>query len=186
MQSLTKHFGNYLITISPILNFKIIRQELIINIYYKDIIKIFFILKLHTNCQFKYISDISVIDYPENKNRFILVYNILSLIYNARLRVKTSLNIIEPINSISSLYSCANWWEREIWDMFGIFFINHPDLRRILTDYGFEGFPLRKDFPLNGFIEVRYNHITKTIVFDIIKQAQKFNSFIFKNPWKNY
>jgi NADH dehydrogenase (ubiquinone) Fe-S protein 3 len=186
MQTKTKQIGNYLLKISPILNFKINKQELIVNVYYTDIIKILLVLKLHTNSQFKYVSDISVIDYPENKNRFVIVYNLLSIRYNSRIRLKTSLNILKPIESITPLYSCANWWEREIWDMFGIFFIGHPDLRRILTDYGFEGFPLRKDFPLNGFLEARYDYVSKTIIFESIQQSQKFNLFSFKNPWKNF
>jgi NADH dehydrogenase (ubiquinone) Fe-S protein 3 len=115
-----------------------------------------------------------------------LVYNLLSVHYNARIRVKTYTDELTPVESASSVYLSADWFEREIWDMYGIFFTNHPDLRRILTDYGFEGHPLRKDFPLSGYTEVRYDDELKRIVSEPIELAQEFRKFELKSPWEQF
>jgi NADH/F420H2 dehydrogenase subunit C len=135
------------------------------------------------NCQYKVLTAITGTDYPERIDRFEVSYELLSLKFNNRLRVKTSINEVGSLESITKVYSSANWWEREIWDMFGIFFSNHPDLRRILTDYGFEGYPLRKDFPLSGYVEVRYDDTVKRVVCEPLELAQEFRSFNFESPW---
>jgi NADH:ubiquinone oxidoreductase subunit C len=108
---------------------------------------------------------------------------LLSLVFNNRIRVKTYVNEITPVMSVVPFYPCANWWEREVWDLYGIFFENHPDLRRILTDYGFEGHPMRKDFPLTGYVELKYDESRKRIVVEPVKLAQEFRSFTFETPW---
>src|SRR5690606_16772658 len=126
-----------------------------------------------------------IIDYPQKGARFEIVYNLLSLRFNTRLKVKLNINEIQTVNSIVSIYSVAGWLEREAWDMFGIIFSNHPDLRRILTDYGFEGHPLRKDFTLSGFLEVYYNELKKQVVYKPINLSQQYKSFEFKKPWVN-
>ena len=110
-------------------------------------------------------------------------YELLSIKFNSRLRVKTSINEVGSVESATKIFNSANWWEREVWDMFGIFFSNHPDLRRILTDYGFEGYPLRKDFPLSGYVEVRYDDTVKRVVCEPLELAQEFRSFNFESPW---
>lgn len=186
MQSLTTHFSSYLLTLGPFLKITKKNKEVVLNIYPHDLIKILLLLKLHTNCQFTILSDICGIDYPNAKNRFTIVYQLLSPHYNFRITVCTVLTPFTPVYSITSLYANANWCEREIWDLFGIFFLNHPDLRRILTDYGFEGYPLRKDFPLTGFVELKYDFITKSLKFSRVHLKQTFNLFKFKNPWKNF
>ena len=129
--------------------------------------------------QYKILTAISVVDYPERLNRFEVVYELLSL-FNNRFRLKIYTTEIINLNSIVPLYSCANWWEREAWDLFGIFFKDHPDLRRILTDYGFTGHPLRKDFPCTGFIELRYDDNTKRIVVDNLRLDQIYRLFDYK------
>jgi NADH/F420H2 dehydrogenase subunit C len=157
------------------------------NLYLKneqDIEKVLYFLKYNINTQFKLLMDICGIDYMEKyKNRFEISYNLLSIKYWIRLHIKTHINEFTPINSIMNIYKSANWYEREIWDMFGIFFKNHNDLRRILTDYGFEGFPLRKDFPQTGYIELRYNNDFKHLVYEPIELSQDFRNFDFLSPW---
>lgn len=186
MQVLTQYFSSYLVTLGPFLKITRKNKELVLTVYTHDLIKVFLLLKLHTNCQFTILSDICAVDYPTKQNRFKLVYHMLSLHYNFRITICTELTTFTAVPSITSLYSNANWCEREIWDLFGIFFINHPDLRRILTDYGFEGYPLRKDFPLIGFVELKYDFITKSLKFEPTHLKQTFNLFKFKNPWKNF
>ena len=117
------------------------------------------------------------------KYRFCVVYDILSLRYNSRLRIKIYVNEITSIDSCISVYVNSDWWEREIWDFYGIYFNNHPDLRRILTDYGFEGYPMRKDFPLSGYVEVKYDQMKKRIVLESLQLSQEFRSFVFEMPW---
>ncbi len=129
-------------------------------------------LRDHTAAQFKLLMDVAGVDVPSRKNRFEVVYNMLSLRYNARVRVKTYTDEVTPVDSVTPLFSGANWFEREAWDMYGIYFAGHPDLRRILTDYGFEGHPLRKDFPLSGYTEVRYDEDVKRVVCEPLELAQ--------------
>jgi NADH/F420H2 dehydrogenase subunit C len=143
-----------------------------------------FCLKKHINFQYSMLSCISGIDFLENKHRFSVVYDLLSLTYNLRMRVKIFINEISSIPSVVHLFVNANWWEREVWDMYGLYFEKHPDLRRILTDYGFEGYPMRKDFPLSGFVEVRYDDIKKRIVVEPVELSQEFRLFNFETVWK--
>ena len=137
-----------------------------------------------SNCLLKVLVDITATDYPERKERFEIVYNLLSLSHNHRVRVKVLTDENTPIPSIVPLFSAAGWFEREVWDMFGVFFADHPDLRRMLTDYGFEGHPLRKDFPLTGYVEVRYDEERKGVVYEPVKLTQDFRSFDFMSPWE--
>ena len=178
-----KKFSQYLLKILPIINYTIYKNELSINISTNQLIPILFFLKNHTNSQFKILSEICAVDYINKEKRFELVYNLLSIRFNSRLKIKILTNELQPIDSIITIYKSANWCEREIWDMFGIFFVNHPDLRRILTDYGFEGHPLRKDFPLSGFLEVFYNELKKRVVYEPINLSQQYRLFEFTNPW---
>jgi len=127
---------------------------------------------------------LTAVDYPSRLKRFEVVYNLLSIQYNSRIRIKTLVDELSPLDSLVSIYSASNWFERETWDMFGIFFTQHPDLRRILTDYGFEGHPLRKDFPLSGFVEVRYDDTEKRVITEPIEMTQEFRYFDFSNPWE--
>ena len=141
-------------------------------------------LKLHTYTRIQLLIDLSPVDYPSRKKRFQLVYNLLSTRYNERIRIQTEADEVTRIPSLVPLFPAAAWAEREAWDMFGISFINHPDLRRILTDYGFEGHPLRKDFPLSGYIEVRYDDPEKRVVSEPIEITQEFRYFQFASPWE--
>ena len=133
---------------------------------------------------FKVLVDLCGVDYPERPERFEVVYNLLSLKHNRRIRVKVATDENEPVPSVTGVYSSAGWYEREAWDLFGIFFSDHPDLRRILTDYGFEGHPMRKDFPLTGYVEVRYDEDRKRVVYEPVKLKQEFRSFDFLSPWE--
>jgi NADH/F420H2 dehydrogenase subunit C len=138
----------------------------------------------HIQTQFKQMVDVTAVDYPSRPLRFDVVYNLLTLQYNGRLRVKVAVDEVTPIPSSSQLFSSSGWWEREVWDMFGIFFSNHPDLRRILTDYGFSGHPLRKDFPLTGYVEVRYDDSEKRVLNEPVEVSQEFRYFDFQTPWE--
>ena len=133
--------------------------------------------------QFTLLIDLCGVDFPSRKDRFEVVYNLLSVKYNTRIRIKTCVDDITPVSSVTDVYSTAGWFERETWDMYGIFFSNHPDLRRLLTDYGFEGHPLRKDFPLSGYTEVRYDDSKKRVISEPIELAQEFRYFDFSSPW---
>ena len=160
------------------------KNEISFYIFPKFLVPFLFYLKNHANTQFKMLIDITAVDYPSRTLRFQVVYNILSISYNARLKVKTCIDEVSLLSSVTTLYSSAGWWEREVWDMFGIFFSNHPDLRRILTDYGFQGHPLRKDFPLSGFVEVRYDDSEKRVITEPIEVTQEFRYFDFASPWE--
>jgi len=140
-------------------------------------------LKSSQTCQYSILTAASGADYPQKLSRFEVSYELLSLTFNSRIRVKTQIDEVTPLMSVTSIYRCVDWYERELWDLFGIFFTNHLDLRRILTDYGFEGHPLRKDFPLSGYIEVRYDERKKRVVCEPLSLAQEFRTFDFKNPW---
>jgi len=141
-------------------------------------------LKANFMCQFTNLADITCVDVPVRPCRFEIVYNLLSLHYNSRVRVKTYTDEFTPISSICEAHVSANWYEREIWDLFGVFFDDHPDLRRILTDYGFDGHPFRKDFPLTGYYECRYDDETERIVRDPVELAQEFRKFDLNSPWE--
>lgn len=135
-----------------------------------------------THCEM--LADIAGVDYPDREERFEVVYNLLSVKHNHRIRVKVATDEDTPVASIVSLYPVAGWFEREAWDLYGIFFADNPDLRRILTDYGFEGHPLRKDFPLTGFVELRYDAEQRRVVYEPVKLTQDFRSFDFLSPWE--
>lgn len=142
-------------------------------------------LKYHWALQYKTLIGITASDYPEKEKRFSIFYFLLSYKLNNRLIVNVNISDRAYVNSICSIYKGANWYEREIWDMFGIYFVNHPDLRRILTDYGFEGFPFRKDFPQTGFLEIRYDDEKKYIVYEELEMTQEYRFFKYLNPWTN-
>lgn len=141
-------------------------------------------LKKHSNSQCKQLIDVTAVDYPTRNLRFSIVYQISSVHYNSRIRLKTLVDETTPVDSATGIFSSAGWWERECWDMFGIFFSNHPDLRRILTDYGFQGHPLRKDFPLTGYVEVRYDDSEKRVITQPVEMTQEFRYFDFASPWE--
>ena len=141
-------------------------------------------VKNDESCQFRQLTDIAGVDYPERENGFDVIYHFLSFKWNVRLRIKTEINENDSLPSICSIFPAANWFEREAFDMYGIQFTDHPDLRRILTDYGFEGYPLRKDFPLTGNIEIRYDEMDKKIVYEPVKLQQDYRSFDIQSPWE--
>jgi len=134
--------------------------------------------------QFRMCSGVCGVDYPERPQRFEVVYNLLSLTHNLRLRLKLRTDGETPVPSVTGIWPAANWFEREVWDMYGVFFSGHPDLRRILTDYGFDGHPLRKDFPLSGHVEVRYDDTLQRVVYEPVRLTQEFRSFDFTSPWE--
>ena len=162
----------------------IVGDQLVAIVEKEDITKLLVFLRDDVNCQFKQLMDICGVDYPERPQRFEVVYNLLSLVHNNRVTVKVMLEDNSSIPSVSKVFSSADWWEREIWDLFGIFFSGHPDLRRILTDYGFDGHPLRKDFPLTGYVEVRYDDAQKRVVYEPVKLTQEYRDFDFLSPWE--
>lgn len=141
-------------------------------------------LRDHTSCLFKVLIDICGVDYPEREHRFDVVYHLVSIKYNARIRVKICVDELTPVPSITQIYPAANWLEREVWDMYGVYFADHPDLRRILTDYGFEGHPLRKEFPLSGYVEVRYDEAQKRVISEPVEITQEYRTFDFSSPWE--
>ena len=141
-------------------------------------------LRDDASCRFSSLVDITAVDHPERAERFDMVYHFLSMYRNHRIRVKVSVRPDEMVPSIHALHPSANWFEREVFDMFGILFSNHPDLRRILTDYGFRGFPLRKDFPTTGYTEVRYDEAQKRVVYEPVKLVQEYRQFDFMSPWE--
>lgn len=148
------------------------------------IVKILTFLRDDSVCKFVQLTDICGVDYPERTQRFDVVYHLLSLKQNVRLRVKVMTDEDTPVPSVVEVYPAANWYEREAWDMYGIMFDGHPDLRRLLTDYGFQGFPLRKDFPLTGYVEVRYSEEERRVVYEPVKLTQEFRNFDFMSPWE--
>jgi len=169
--------------IFPIEKIQVIDNEFIIVVKPIYLIDLLTFLKNHTLYQYKILSNISGADYPLKKKRFEVVYDLLSICFNTRIRVKTCVNELATIDSAMQVFSAANWYEREVWDLFGIFFNNHQDLRRILTDYGFEGHPLRKDFPLSGYTEVKYSESSKRVISETIEFAQEYRTFDFFSPW---
>jgi NADH-quinone oxidoreductase subunit C len=136
------------------------------------------------NCRFTVLCDVCGVDYPDRPLRFEVVYHLLSMRRNQRIRVKLETDAEQPVPSAVGIFSSAGWWEREAWDLFGIYFADNLDLRRILTDYGFEGHPLRKDFPLTGYVEVRYDEDQKAVVYEPVRLQQEFRSFDFLSPWE--
>jgi len=159
------------------------RGELSVQVKRDDIERVLTYMRDNVNCQFKQLVDICGVDYPEREERFEVVYNLLSMTLNRRIRIKVR-TAGEPVPSVVKVFSTAGWFERECWDLFGVPFVGNPDLRRILTDYGFEGHPLRKDFPLTGFVEMRYDDEKKRVVYEPVKLTQEFRTFDFLSPWE--
>ena len=159
-------------------------NEFLIEISEADLIDVIQFLKSNDFCKFRQLIDIAGIDYPENEKRFQLVYLFLSHEKNIRIKLSIKFDINQTIPSITKIFPSANWMEREVFDMYGIKFKNHPDLRRILTDYNFKGHPLRKDFPLTGFNEVRYSEKDKKVVYESVKLEQNYRNFDFESPWE--
>ncbi len=153
-------------------------------VYAGSVVRALTLLRDHKKCQFRQLVDITAVDYPEHAQRFEIIYNVLSHKNNTRLRVKIRTDCGTPINSVTGVFASANWYEREIWDLFGVLFADHPDLRRILTDYNFSGHPLRKDFPLSGFTQVAYDEEQKRVVYEPVKLDQNYRSFDFQSPWE--
>lgn len=158
--------------------------ELMVTVRRGAILRVLTLLRDEPTFSFEQLVDITAVDYPSRDERFEVNYLLLSLKHNRRIRVKLATDEDTPVPSCVSLYSAANWFERETWDMFGVFFSDHPDLRRILTDYGFEGHPFRKDFPLTGFVEVRYDEEQKRVVYEPVSLSQDFRTFDFLSPWE--
>jgi NADH-quinone oxidoreductase subunit C len=165
-------------------SFAVAFGELSVNIQSDAIVRVLTHLRDDPNCRFVCFIDISGVDYPERENRFDLVYHLLSPYRNLRVRVKIETDERTPIPSVIGVFPGANWYEREAFDLYGILFSDHPDLRRLLTDYGFSGHPLRKDFPLTGHVEVRYDDEQKRVVYDKVKLTQEFRNFDYLSPWE--
>ncbi len=158
--------------------------ELMVEVRAEHVVRVLTFLRDDALCQFKILLDICGVDYPERGERFDVVYNLLSLSLNQRIRVKVRVDEDGVVPSATGVFNAANWFEREAWDMYGILFSDHPDLRRLLTDYGFEGHPLRKDFPLTGYVEMRYDDEQKRVVYEPVQLTQEFRSFDFLSPWE--
>ena len=159
-------------------------EELLIVVDDNDLVDVVHFLKSNETCKFKQLIDIAAVDYPENEKRFEIVYLFLSHENNLRIKLSIKFQLAQSINSLTKIFPSANWMEREVFDMYGIKFKNHPDLRRILTDYGFKGHPLRKDFPLTGFNEVRYSEKDKKVIYEPVKLEQNYRNFDFESPWE--
>ncbi len=186
MDQALQDLGDYVATSLPdaVLEVEQPNDELTIRARRSAVAQVLKFLRDDSQTQFKVLVDLCGVDYPEREERFEVVYNLLSAKHNQRVRVKVSTDETTPIPTVVGLFSCAGWLEREAWDLFGIYFEDHPDLRRILTDYGFEGHPLRKDFPLTGHVEVRYDEQQKRVVYDPVKLTQDFRTFDFLSPWE--
>ena len=169
---------------SKVKNSLIKNEELLIEISPEDLIDVVQFLKSSEKCKFRQLIDIAGVDYPDEEKRFQLVYLFLSHEYNLRIKLSLRFEINQTIISLTKIFPSANWMEREVFDMYGIKFKNHPDLRRILTDYGFKGHPLRKDFPLTGFNEVRYSEKEKKVIYEPVKLEQNYRNFDFESPWE--
>ena len=159
-------------------------NELLIDSSPEELINVIFFLKSNDKTKFRQLIDIAGVDYPEEEKRFNLIYLLLSHEKNIRIKISINFEIGKKIPTITKIYPSANWMEREVFDMYGIEFIDHPDLRRILTDYNFEGYPLRKDFPLTGFNEVRYSEKEKKVIYEPVKLEQNYRDFDFESPWE--
>jgi NADH-quinone oxidoreductase subunit C len=158
--------------------------DLSLKVALADIVAVMADLKQDAACRFTSLVDITAVDHPEGETRFTVVYHLLSMYQNHRVRLKVAVGEADMVPSIISVHPSANWFEREVFDMFGILFSGHPDLRRILTDYGFRGHPLRKDFPTTGYTEVRYDEVQKRVVYEPVKLVQEYRQFDFMSPWE--
>ncbi|HJN84454.1 MAG TPA: NADH-quinone oxidoreductase subunit C [Candidatus Pelagibacter bacterium] len=182
LESLEKKINSELGT--KIKDSKIKHSQIYVSIDPEDILDVTTLIKINISTKFKQLIDITTVDYPENKKRFKMIYLFLSHELNQRIILSFFINENQQIPSLTNIFPSANWMEREIFDMYGIKFTNHPDLRRILTDYEFEGYPLRKDFPLTGYNEVRYNEDEKKVVYEPVKLEQNYRNFDHESPWE--
>ena len=162
----------------------VVRDELVVDARADQVARVLKFLKDDPRCRFEQLTDLCGVDYPERDPRFDVVYHLLSMSHNRRLRLRIGVNEDEPVPSATGVYASAGWWEREAWDLYGIYFAGNPDLRRLLTDYGFDGHPLRKDFPLTGYVELRYDSEQKRVVYEPVKLTQEFRRFDFLSPWE--
>jgi NADH-quinone oxidoreductase subunit C len=181
-----KELGDYVAAAFPqeVEEVEIVHGELILHLRRDGVTRVLAFLRDDAKCVFSVLIDICGVDYPDREERFDVVYNLLSMRHNRRIRLKVTAGEETPVPSCVGVYSAAGWFEREAWDLYGIYFSDHPDLRRILTDYGFEGHPLRKDFPLTGYVELRYDTEQKRVVYEPVKLKQEFRSFDFLSPWE--
>ena len=167
-----------------VLSWEIAFGELTVTIAPSSLVSFVDFLKTDGACKFSSLVDITAVDYPTRAKRFDVIYHFLSMYQNHRIRIRTQIREDEMVPSIIDVYPASNWFEREIFDMFGILFTGHPDLRRILTDYGFRGYPLRKDFPTTGYTEVRYDEVQKRVVYEPVSLVQEYRQFDFMSPWE--
>ena len=167
-----------------IIDARVVRGELVATVGTATIPAFVKFLRTDSSCQFTTLIDITAVDYPQRERRFEVVYHFLSMTQNQRIRVKVAVREDEIVPSITDIHPAANWFEREVFDMYGIMFSGHPDLRRILTDYGFRGHPLRKDFPTTGYVEVRYDELEKRVVYEPVQLVQEYRQFDFMSPWE--
>ena len=163
---------------------EVTRDELAVDARADQVVRVLKFLKDDPRCRFEQLTDLCGVDYPERDPRFDVVYHLLSMSHNCRLRLRVGVNEDQPVPSATEIYPSAGWWEREAWDLYGIYFAGNPDLRRLLTDYGFDGHPLRKDFPLTGYVELRYDSEQKRVVYEPVKLTQEFRRFDFLSPWE--
>lgn len=182
IEELSAHIGAQLAAV--VIESSIANGELNVEVSGDNVVRVLKFLRDDPSCLFKSLMDLCGVDYPEQENRFEINYNLLSYKHNQRVRIKVRTDEDTPVPSVASVFPTASWFERECWDMYGVFFADHPDLRRLLTDYGFEGHPLRKDFPLTGYVEVRYDDEQKRVVYEPVKLTQAFRSFDFMSPWE--
>jgi NADH-quinone oxidoreductase subunit C len=182
-----KELGDHIAAALPdaVIDVEVTLGELMVRVQRNAIVRVLSFLRDDSACHFKCLMDVCGVDYPGRSERLEVVYNLLSLRHNHRVRIKLSTDEETPVPSATGVFSSAGWWEREAWDLYGVYFSDHPDLRRILTDYGFEGHPMRKDFPLTGFVEMRYDEEQKRVVYEPVKLTQEFRRFDFLSPWES-
>jgi len=167
-----------------VLGYGVTNGELSVDVALSNIVGLVEFLKSDATCKFSTLVDITAVDYPEREKRFDVVYHFLSMYQNHRIRLRVAVREEDMVPSIVEVYPAANWFEREVFDMYGLLFAGHPDLRRILTDYGFRGHPLRKDFPTTGYTEVRYDEVEKRVVYEPVSLVQEYRQFDFMSPWE--
>jgi len=182
MSKYLKNFSQLKILL-PISAIYLYENEISLIVYPGWLILVMTFLKKHINYQYVLLTCISGVDLLDKSYRYCIVYELLSLTFNSRIRIKSLVSLTMSSFSVTSIFQSADWWEREIWDLFGVYFSNHPDMRRLLTDYGFEGNPLKKDFPLFGFIELRYNDSKKKVIMEPVVLTQEYRTFNFEMPW---
>ena len=186
MSDALKELGTHIELKRPdcVLGWDVTFDELNVDVAPANIAGFIEFLKADRTCKFSTLVDITAVDYPDRAKRFTVVYHLLSMYQNTRIRLRVAVREDEMLPSVTDIHACANWFERETFDMFGIVFTNHPDLRRLLTDYGFRGHPLRKDFPTTGYTEVRYDEVEKRVVYEPVSLTQDYRQFDFMSPWE--